>query len=69
MDIYIDIQNVLLFKKQGLPSYTFKRKADNSDFETSDGKALNPDGSNGIPVILENYDFTVVPTIGFILEF
>lgn len=69
MDIYIDVQNVLLFKKEGLPSYTFKRKTDNSDFETTDGKAMNPDGSNGIPVILENYDFTVVPTIGFIFEF
>lgn len=70
MDIYLDIQNVGLFKRQSLPAYTFKRKADNSGFETTDGASqIKPDGSNGIPVILQNDDITVVPSIGFIFEF
>lgn len=69
LDLFIDIQNVLGMTIPGLPRYTFKRKSDNSDFETSDGKALKPNGSNGIPVLLESNDRIVVPTIGFIVEF
>jgi hypothetical protein len=69
LDLYIDIQNVLGFKTQGAPSYTFKRNADNSDFLTTDGNPIKLDGSNGVPVVLDNFSKTVVPTIGIIFEF
>ena len=69
LDIYIDIQNLLLFEQDSAPYYTFKRKADNSGFETNDGKLLNINGSNAIPVILENKSKNSTPTIGIIFEF
>ena len=53
----------------GAPYYTFKRTADNSGFETTDGKPLKTDGSNGIPIILKNESKTVTPSIGFTFEF
>lgn len=69
IEAFIDIQNVLGFENESMPNYTFKRKADNSGFETTDGLAIKADGSNGIPVILENKDVTVVPTLGVMIEF
>lgn len=69
LDAFIDIQNVLGFENESMPNYTFKRKADNSGFETTDGLAIKQDGSNAIPVILDNKDVTVVPTIGVMIEF
>jgi hypothetical protein len=69
LDLFIDIQNVLLFRQQSTPNYTFKRNADNSGFETTDGKSINTDGSNAIPVILQNNDLSATPTIGIIFEF
>jgi hypothetical protein len=69
LDLYIDIQNVLGLKSQGVPDYTFKRNADNTDFLTTDGNPIKLDGSNGVPVVLDNYSKTVVPTIGIIFEF
>lgn len=66
---FIDFQNVLMTVQYGAPYYTFKRKADNSGFETTDGKPLRTDGSNGIPVILNNESKTVTPSIGFTFEF
>lgn len=66
---FIDIQNLLLNKQESAPYYTFKRKADNSGFETTDGLALKSDGSNGIPVLLPNNSATVTPTIGLIFQF
>jgi hypothetical protein len=67
--VFIDIQNLLMAKQQFPPYYTFKRTADNSGFETTDGQPLRADGSNGIPVILENYSQTVTPTFGFVFQF
>lgn len=69
MIFFVDIQNITGSKQQGTPYYTFKRNADNTGFETTDGQALKLDGSNGIPVILENTSATVTPTLGLILEF
>lgn len=69
LNLYMDIQNALLQKTESAPNYTFKRKADNSDFETTDGQALKADGSNGIPVVLKNENLSVIPSIGFIFEF
>lgn len=69
LEAFIDIQNILGFKNESMPNYTFKRNADNTGFETTDGLAIKQDGSNAIPVILENKDVTVVPTIGIMIEF
>ena len=68
-DIFIDFQNVLMISQESPSYYTFKRNADNSGFETTDGTPLKQDGSNGIPVILENNSKTITPSIGLILEF
>jgi len=58
-----------LFNQQSAPSYTFKRNADNTAFETTDGNAVKPDGSNAVPIILENNEVIATPTIGIIFEF
>lgn len=69
LDLYLDVQNALLSKNPSFPEFTFKRNADNSNWETTDGQAVRQDGSNAIPVLLSSEDALVVPTIGFILEF
>jgi len=66
---FIDFQNILMTEQQGTPYFTFKRNADNTGFETSDGKPLQLNGSNGIPVILENYSKNITPALGLIVEF
>ena len=65
----MDLQNVFLYKTPSLLNYTFKRNADNTGFETTDGNPIASDGSNAIPVILNNRSATIVPSIGFIFEF
>jgi len=69
LTFFIDIQNLLLNPQQGTPYYTFKRNADNSGFETTDGKTLKTDGSNGIPLILNSESKNVTPTLGLIFDF
>jgi hypothetical protein len=69
LNLYIDFQNLLVFKTEGTPRYTFKRNADNSGFETTDGNPLQTDGSNAIPIILPDDNTSLLPTIGFIFEF
>ena len=69
LDLYIDIQNALLQASPQFPRYTFARTADNLGFQTTDGQPINNDGSNAIPTILEDSEPSVLPTIGFILEF
>lgn len=69
MIFFVDIQNITGSKQQGTPYYTFKRNSSNTGFETTDGQALKLDGSNGIPVVLENISATVTPTLGLIFEF
>ncbi len=69
VDFYIDIQNLLLTEQETPPYYSFKRNADNTGFETTDGQALKQDGSNGIPLLIENRSATVTPTLGIIFEF
>ncbi|RYM33266.1 TonB-dependent receptor [Brumimicrobium glaciale] len=69
LTLFLDIQNVFLYKIPSTPNYTFQRNADNTGFETTDGNPIASDGSNGIPVVLENSSATVVPSIGFIFEF
>lgn len=69
LDLFLDFQNVLMTVQYSAPYYTFKRKTDNSGFETTDGAPLKSDGSNGIPLILKNESKTVTPSIGLIVEF
>ena len=69
LDLFLDITNFYGRKSAGVPNYTFKRVEDNSAFATTDGQPVRLDGKNGIPVLLENIDGTLLPTIGFIVEF
>ncbi|MEZ5174523.1 MAG: hypothetical protein R2850_13710 [Bacteroidia bacterium] len=68
LDLYIDLVNAFGFPNPSLPNYSFKRTEDNSSFETTDGQPLQQDGSNGIPVILQDNSAIVTPSIGFIFE-
>lgn len=69
IDVFLDFQNVLMTPQESAPYYTFKRNEDNSGFQTTDGQALKSDGSNGIPVLIENKSTTITPSIGFTFEF
>ena len=69
LDIFIDFQNALRAKNPDIPDYSFKRNADYTGFETTDGQTLNEDGSNGIPVLLIDETPFVTPAIGIIFEF
>ena len=69
LDLFVDFQNILFYKTPYLPKFTFERLDDNSDFKTTDGQAIKPDGSNAIPLILQQRTATIVPSIGFICEF
>ncbi len=69
LDIYFDVTNALLTKNQNLPTYIFERDEKTFGFKTTDGKALAPDGSNGIPKVITDADLFVLPSLGFIFEF
>ncbi|WP_336517763.1 TonB-dependent receptor [Pollutibacter soli] len=69
LDIFLDVTNWYVSKNPGLPNYTFKRNADNTDFLTTDGLPVQQNGSNAIPLILPNDEASVLPTLGFIIEF
>ncbi|WP_345070205.1 TonB-dependent receptor [Hymenobacter fastidiosus] len=69
LDLYLDVQNAFVLKSPAPASYTFERTPDNSDFVTTDGQPVRPDGSNAVPTLLRNDAATVLPTIGFIVEF
>lgn len=69
LEVFIDVQNILGALNESSPTYTFKRNADNTGFETSDGLALKQDGSNAIPLILYNKIRTVIPSIGLMFMF
>jgi len=69
LDLFLDVTNWYGAINYGLPNYTFKRNETNTDFVTTDGQPIKQNGSNAIPMILPNEDKTVLPTIGFIVEF
>lgn len=69
LDVFLDIQNLLNTVNPAPPNYTFKRTTDGSDFLTTDGQPLRSDGSNAIPIILENTEASLLPSIGLVLEF
>ncbi|TNE68779.1 MAG: TonB-dependent receptor [Bacteroidetes bacterium] len=69
LDVFLDIQNALNTVNPAPPSYTFKRTEDGSAFVTTDGKPVAADGSNAIPVLLENTEASLLPSVGLIVEF
>ncbi len=69
LNLFLDITNWYKATNPASPQYTFKRNADNTAFLTTDGQPIRQDGSNAIPFILNNEDATLIPTIGFIVEF
>lgn len=69
LGLYLDIQNLLMQKNETNPDFTFKRTADNTGFETTDGQPIKMDGSNGIPVILTNKTGHILPSIGVTFQF
>lgn len=69
LNLFVDFQNILFYKTPNLPKYTFERNEDNTDFKSTDGQSIKADGSNAIPLILNQSSATIVPSIGFIFEF
>lgn len=69
LDLFVDIQNLWGAKNQSIPNFTFKRNETNTDFATTDGLPLMQDGSNAIPLILNEPSGQPTPSIGFIIEF
>ena len=69
LDLFVDFQNILFYKTPSLPKFTFERTDDNSDFKTTDGLPIKTDGSNAMPLILEQRSANIVPSIGFVFEF
>lgn len=69
LDLFIDISNFYGAQQPAYPQYTFKRNEDNTAFLTTDGQAIKANGSNAIPLILDNQDGSLTPTFGFIVEF
>lgn len=69
LNLFVDFQNVFLYKTAYMPKFTFQRNETNTDFVTTDGNPILADGSNGIPLIIKQRSATIVPSIGFIFEF
>lgn len=69
LDVFLDIQNVLNTINPAPPNYTFERTPDGSAFVTTDGQPLRNDGSNAIPILLENTEGSLLPSIGIVVEF
>ncbi len=69
LDVFVDIQNILNAVNPAPPNYTFQRTADGSAFVTTDGKALMADGSNAIPILLEDTEGSLLPSVGIVVEF
>ncbi len=69
LDLYLDLVNAFAFAQPAPDNYTFKRTPDGQSFVTTDGQPLRADGSNAIPLFLDNSSTLTTPTIGFIVEF
>ncbi len=69
IDLFLDVTNWYIAKNPAIPTYTFRRNANNTAFLTTDGLPININGSNAIPTLLSNDDPQVTPTLGFIIEF
>jgi outer membrane cobalamin receptor len=68
-DLFVDIQNALNTANPAPDNYTFKRTEDGTAFLTADRKPLRADGSNAIPLLLNDSEGSLLPSIGFIVEF
>lgn len=68
-DLFLDVQNAFVLPTPNYPDFVLTRATDGSGYVTTDGRALQANGSNGIPTVLANNDPFVTPTIGFIVEF
>lgn len=68
LDLYLDVTNWYVAKTPGTTQYTFKRNG-TAGFATTDGNPIRMDGSNAIPLLLENSDAFSTPSFGFIVEF
>lgn len=68
-DLFLDVTNWYLAESAEPESYTFKRNANNTGFVTTDGQSIKQNGSNAIPVRIDNSEASVTPSIGFIVEF
>lgn len=68
LDLYLDVTNWYVAKTPGTEQYTFKRNG-TAGFATTDGNPIRLDGSNAIPLLLENSDAFSTPSFGFIVEF
>ncbi len=68
-DLYLDVTNAFNMKQTAAPNFTFQRTEDGSDWLTTDGQPLSLDGSNAIPLILNNESRLITPSLGFIVEF
>jgi outer membrane cobalamin receptor len=69
LDVFMDVQNLLNTINTAPPTYTFQRTPDGTGFVTTDGKPLYADGSNAIPILLNNTEGSLLPTVGVIVEF
>lgn len=69
LDVFIDIQNILNTVNPAPPNYTFQRSPDGTTFVTTDGQPLRADGSNAIPLLLENTEGSLLPSVGIVVEF
>ncbi len=69
INVYLDLQNILMQNDQNTPRFTFERNEDNSGFKTTDGEPLKTDGSNGIPIILNTTSSNLLPSVGLSFEF
>lgn len=69
LDVFIDIQNLLNTVNPAPPNYTFQRTPDGKAFVTTDGQPLRTDGSNAVPLLLDNTEGSLLPSIGIIVEF
>lgn len=69
LDVFVDIQNLLNTVNPAPPNYTFQRTADGASFVTTDGQPLRPDSSNAVPLLLENTEGSLLPSVGIVVEF
>ncbi|HEU4470860.1 MAG TPA: TonB-dependent receptor [Flavisolibacter sp.] len=69
LDIYLDVSNWWGARSVAYPNYALQRDLATGAYLTTNGQPIAPDASNGIPIILNNDDPVILPTIGFIIEF